>query len=55
MAQSIIAAGAQYLAMDYTQRPAEANHVRTVGSDGDSHDNPVLSLTNGLEPKQSIT
>ena len=31
--------GAQYLAMNYTQRLAEANLVPSVGSVGDSYDN----------------
>ena len=39
--------GVQYLAMSYTQRLAEAELVPSVGSVGDSYDNPVLSLSKG--------
>ena len=35
--------GVQSLAMSYTQRLAEAELVPSVGSVGDSYDNPVLS------------
>ena len=45
--------GVQYLAMSYTQRLAEAELVPSVGSVGDSYDNPVLSLSKGLWPRPS--
>ena len=45
--------GVQYLAMSYTQRLAEAELVPSVGSVGDSYDNPVLSLSKGLWPRRS--
>jgi len=40
--------GVQYLAMNYTQRLAEANLVPSVGSVGDSYDNPLAETINGL-------
>lgn len=39
---------AQYLAMNYTQRLAEANLVPSVGSVGDSYDNVLAETINGL-------
>jgi putative transposase len=38
----------QYLAMNYTQRLAEANLVPSVGSVGDSYDNALAETINGL-------
>ena len=40
--------GVQYLAMNYTQRLAEANLVPSVGSVGDSYDNALAETINGL-------
>ena len=40
--------GVQYLAMNYTQRPAEANLVPSVCSVGDSYDNALAETINGL-------
>jgi len=40
--------GVQYLAMNYTQRLAEANQVPSVGSVGDSYDNALAETINGL-------
>jgi len=40
--------GTQYLAMNYTQRLAEANLVPSVGSVGDSYDNALAETINGL-------
>lgn len=39
--------GVQYLAMNYTQRLAEANLVPSVGSVGDSYDNALAETING--------
>lgn len=38
--------------MNYTRRLAEANLVPSVGSVGDSYDNPVLSLSKGPWPRR---
>jgi transposase InsO family protein len=38
--------GVQYLAMNCTQRLADTNFVRSVGSDGDSHDNALAETIN---------
>ena len=40
--------GVQYLAMNYTQRLAEAKLVPSVGSVGDSYDNALAETINGL-------
>ncbi len=40
--------GSQYLAMNYTQRLAEAKLVPSVGSVGDSYDNALAETINGL-------
>lgn len=40
--------GVQYLAMNYTQRLAEARLVPSVGSVGDSYDNALAETVNGL-------
>lgn len=46
--------GTQYLAMNYTQRPAEANLVPSVGSVGDSYDNASAETINGLHKAELI-
>jgi putative transposase len=46
--------GAQYLAMNYTQRLAEANLVPSVGSVGDSYDNALAKTINGLYKTEVI-
>ena len=46
--------GAQYLAMNYTQRLAEANLVPSVGSVGDSYDNALAETINGLYKAEVI-
>jgi len=46
--------GTQYLAMNYTQRPAEANLVRSVGSVGDSCGNALAEPINGLYKAEVI-
>ena len=40
--------GAQYLAVRYTQRLAEAGAVASVGSTGDSYDNALAEAFNSL-------
>ena len=40
--------GTHYLAMNYTQRLAEANVVSSVGSVGNSYDNALAETINGL-------
>jgi putative transposase len=44
----------QYLAMNYTQRPAEAKLVPSVGSVGDSYDNALAETINGLYKAEVI-
>jgi transposase InsO family protein len=44
----------QYLAMGYTQRLAEANLVRSVGSFGNSYDNALAETINGLYKAEVI-
>lgn len=44
----------QYLAMNYTQRLAEANLVPTVGSVGDSLDNALAGTINGFYKAEVI-
>jgi transposase InsO family protein len=46
--------GSQYLAMNYTQRLAEANLVPSVGSVGDSYDNALAETINGLYKAEVI-
>jgi transposase InsO family protein len=46
--------GGQYLAMNYTQRLAEANLVPSVGSVGDSYDNALAETINGLYKAEVI-
>lgn len=46
--------GAQYLAMNYTQRLAEADLVPSVGSVGDSYDNALAETINGLYKAEVI-
>jgi putative transposase len=46
--------GVQYLAMNYTQRLAEANLVPLVGSVGDSYDNALAETINGLYKTEVI-
>ena len=46
--------GVQYLAMNYTQRLAEANLVPSVGSVGDSYDNVLAETINGLYKAEVI-
>jgi transposase InsO family protein len=46
--------GVQYLAMNYTQRLAEANLVPSVGSVGDSYDNALAETINGLNKAEVI-
>nr|WP_191325666.1 IS3 family transposase [Novosphingobium pokkalii] len=46
--------GVQYLAMNYTQRLAEANLVPSVGSIGDSYDNALAETINGLYKTEVI-
>ena len=46
--------GTQYLAMNYTQRLAEANLVPSVGSVGDSYDNALAETINGLYKAEVI-
>ncbi|NHN82975.1 IS3 family transposase [Acetobacter lovaniensis] len=46
--------GVQYLAMNYTQRLAEANLVPSVGSVGDSYDNALAETINGLYKTEVI-
>ena len=45
--------GSQYVSIKYTERLAEAGVEPSVGSVGDSSDNPVLSLSKGLWPRRS--
>jgi len=44
----------QYLAMNYTQRLAEADLVPSVGSVGDSYDNALAETINGLYKAEVI-
>jgi transposase InsO family protein len=46
--------GVQYLAMNYTQRLAEANLVPSVGSVGDRYDNALAETINGLYKTEVI-
>lgn len=46
--------GVQYLAMNYTQRLAEANLVPSVSSVGDSYDNALAETINGLYKAEVI-
>jgi transposase InsO family protein len=46
--------GTQYLAINYTQRLAEANLVPSVGSVGDSYDNALAETINGLYKAEVI-
>jgi transposase InsO family protein len=46
--------GVQYLAMNYTQRLAEASLVPSVGSVGDSYDNALAETINGLYKTEVI-
>jgi transposase InsO family protein len=46
--------GTQYLAMNYTQRLAEARLVPSVGSVGDSYDNALAETINGLYKAEVI-
>ena len=46
--------GVQYLAMNYTQRLAEANLVPSVGSVGDSYDNALAETITGLYKAEVI-
>ncbi len=46
--------GVQYLAMNYTQRLAEANLVPSVGSVGDSYENALAETINGLYKAEVI-
>lgn len=46
--------GVQYLAMNYTQRLAEANLVPSVGSVDDSYDNALAETINGLYEAEVI-
>jgi putative transposase len=45
---------AQYLAMSYTQRLAEAELVPSVGSVGDSYDSTLAETINGLNKAEVI-
>jgi putative transposase len=45
---------AQYLAIRYTERLAEAGAVRSVGSRGDSYDNALVETVNGLYKTELI-
>ena len=46
--------GVQYLAMNFTQRLAEANLVPSVGSVGDSYDNALAEIISGLYKTEVI-
>ena len=46
--------GVQYLAMNYTQRLAEAEAVASVGSKGDSYDNAMAEALNSLFKAECI-
>ena len=46
--------GVQYLAMNYTQRMAEANLVPSADSVGDSYDNALAETINGLNKAEVI-
>src|SRR3546814_9702384 len=46
--------GVQYLAMNYTQRLAEAKLVPSVGSVGDSYDNALAETITGLYKAEVI-
>jgi putative transposase len=46
--------GAQYLAIRYTERLAEAGAVTSVGSRGDSYDNALAETTIGLYKTELI-
>jgi putative transposase len=45
---------AQYLAIRYTERLADAGVVRSVGSRGDSYDNALAEAVNGLYQAEVI-
>ena len=45
--------GSQYVFIKYTERLADVGIEPSVGSVGDSYDNPVLSLSKGLWPRRS--
>jgi len=45
---------AQYLAIRYTERLAEAEAVSSVGSRGDSYDNALAETVNGLYKAELI-
>jgi putative transposase len=45
---------AQYLAIRYTERLADAGAVRSVGSRGDSYDNALAEAVNGLYKAEVI-
>jgi putative transposase len=45
---------AQYLAIRYTERLAEAGAVGSVGSRGDPHDNALAEAVNGLYTAEVI-
>src|SRR5680860_600617 len=46
--------GAQYLSIRYTERPAEAGAVTSVGSRGDSYDNALAESVIGLYKTELI-
>lgn len=46
--------GVQYLAIVYTDRPADAGALTSVGSKGDSFDNALAESVNGLFKTESI-
>ncbi len=46
--------GSQYVSIRYSERLAEAGVEPSVGSVGDSYDNPVLSLSKGLWLRRSM-
>uniref|UniRef100_UPI001E626D6B integrase core domain-containing protein n=1 Tax=Sphingomonas populi TaxID=2484750 RepID=UPI001E626D6B len=46
--------GVQYLAMNYTQRLADAKLVPSVGNVGDSYDNALAETINGLSKAEVI-
>ena len=53
-AWSITATGAQYRAIRYTERLAEAEAVASVGSKGDSYDNAMAEALNSLFKAECI-
>jgi len=50
----VLAESAQYLAIRYTERLAEAGAVRSVGSRGDSYDNALAETVVGLYKTELI-